>query len=291
MILLLVRMDVRGKQCFQNVFNVKKTVRKIFKTKKRENLKYYWIFFFATFSQIFDSAAFVAWGWADSWNFRSRLSRLKSQKLSLKDAESSDKLHSYGSGGTAVLRVVALTPQPEQPPPFTSTSFQALQSILQYPLTVSTFQLLLPTVALKVGSTWRVNDNRYVILLKFRLIGILDELRLISLPPAGAQLSVFHSRARTACCTVTLYFVSGPRLFGRQFTRFSAEYPHITPAADRMRARALLPWWQRVCRRVGGEVGRLSRQTRRASGGAGGGNSWCGSHHFKRAHLIHLEKI
>lgn len=26
------------------------------------------------------------------------------------------------------------------------------------------------------------------------------------------------------------------------------------------------------------------------SGGAGEGNSWRGSHHFKRAHLIHLEK-
>lgn len=31
-----------------------------------------------------------------------------------------------------------------------------------------------------MGSTWQVNDNRYVTSLKFRLIGILDELRLIS---------------------------------------------------------------------------------------------------------------
>lgn len=69
---------------------------------------------------------------------------------------------------------------PPTHPPFTSTSFQALQSILQYPLTVSTSRLLLPTVALKVGSTWQVNDNRYVTLLKFSLIGILDQLCLIS---------------------------------------------------------------------------------------------------------------
>lgn len=104
--------------------------------------------------------------------------------------------------------------------------------------------LLLAVALLRglVGSMWQVNDNYYITLLKFRLIGIRDQFSFISLPPAGAQMSVFHSKAQTACSTVTLYFVFWPDTLGQQFTRFSTEYPHITPAADRMRARALLPW-------------------------------------------------
>lgn len=91
-------------------------------------------------------------------------------------------------------------------------------SISIYSINISATQL--PAVALlrghakNVGSMWQVNDNYYVTLLKFRLIGIRDQFCLISLPPAGAQMSVFHLKAQTACSTVTLHFVSGPRLLG-----------------------------------------------------------------------------
>lgn len=91
-------------------------------------------------------------------------------------------------------------------------------SISIYSINISATQL--PSAALlwghakNVGSTWQVNDNYYITLLKFRLIGIWDQFCLISRPPAGAQMSVFHSKAQTACSTVTLYFVSGPRLLG-----------------------------------------------------------------------------
>lgn len=47
MILLLVRRSEESS--FHNLFNIKKTVQKIF-LKKIENLKYYLIFFFDTFS-------------------------------------------------------------------------------------------------------------------------------------------------------------------------------------------------------------------------------------------------
>lgn len=108
------------------------------------------------------------------------------------------------------FEVISLLPILEKAtlsPFLSSTSFNlSINTLISiYGINISATQL--PAVALLrglVGSTWQVNDNYYITLLKFRLIGIREPFSLISLPPAGAQMSVFHSKAQTACSTVTL---------------------------------------------------------------------------------------
>lgn len=180
---------------------------------------------------------------------------------------------------------------PPSHPPFTSTSFQALQSILQYPLTVSTSQLLLPTVALKVGSTWQVNDNGYVTLLKFSLIGILDQLCLIS-PSRRCSVVSFPLAGTNSLLHCNTLFCFWPEpLWAAVHTVLRGVSPHNPPQPTEC-VRGHCCHGDRGF--VGESAGRLVGCRGRRGGrveGAGGGNSWCGSHHFKRAHLIDLEKI
>lgn len=89
-------------------------------------------------------------------------------------------------------------------------------SISTYSINISATQL--PAVALLrglVGSTWQVNDNYYITLLKIRLIGIRDQFSLISLPPSCRRSDVsFPLEGTNSLLHCNTYFVSGPRLLG-----------------------------------------------------------------------------
>lgn len=151
------------------------------------------------------------WSWVSSCMAVALLVYLRKRFLSLSETQNQDLM---SSACLAFLKQQHCLPF--YLPPLFKLSINTSISI--YSINISATQL--PAVALlrghakNVGSTWQVNDNYYITLLKFRLIGIRDQFGLISLPPAGAQMSVFHSKAQTACSTVTLYFVSGPRLLG-----------------------------------------------------------------------------
>lgn len=83
-----------------------------------------------------------------------------------------------------------------------------------YSITISATHL--PAVALQlVGSMWQVNDNYYITLLKFRLIGIRDQFCLISLPPSCRRSDVsFPLEGTNSLLHCNTYFVSGPSLLG-----------------------------------------------------------------------------
>lgn len=83
---------------------------------------------------------------------------------------------------------------------FTFNPFSSSQSILQISIySICILATRLPAVALlrgharNVGSTWQVNENYYITLLKFRLIGIRDQFCLISLPPLLALRCQFST--------------------------------------------------------------------------------------------------
>lgn len=125
----------------------------------------------------------------------------------------------------AVLATVAVSVNRTPNPDWTSPpclAFLKRQHCLPFNLQPSTDSINILATPLSaaallggpVGSTWQINDNYYITPLKFRLSGMRDQSSLISLPPANALMSVFHSEAQTACSTVTLHFVSGPTLLG-----------------------------------------------------------------------------
>lgn len=127
--------------------------------------------------------------------------------------------------------------------------------------------------------------------LKFRLTGIRHGFCLISLPPAGAQLSVFPSRAQTACSTVTLYFVFWPEtLRAAVHTVLRGVSPHNPRSGPNVCTGTVAMATAGLTEsRRGGWLGCRGRSGGRAEGLVEG-TAGAAATTSKEPHLIHLEK-